>query len=293
MAKGEIYDRLSLLFRRANLLPQLPGSAAHLLKLIENGDPDDPTLERIVTSDPALTASIIRIASSALYGGAKVTTIRGAILRIGQKSIRSLALSLAMQSMTNAVSKDSLFDPFRYSRHALFTGILASTLHAEVETTMGNMEWESEEVLAVGILHDLHYGIVARIAPEIYCRMVTYAKREQIELDQAFEVLYGEPVWNLAIQMYEVWGMPRIFTESLNMMHGVVKDNERVRSFGALKAAHDLSRGTDVALEDWAVKNNQVYETWPLPPVEELQPIIQVSRNEAEAFLQTTLAMVA
>jgi len=292
MAKGEIYDRLSLLFRRATLLPQLPGSAAHLLKLIETGDPDDPTLERIVTSDPALSASIIRIASSSFYGGAKVTTIRGAILRIGQKSIRSLALSLAMQSMTNTVTKESLFDPFRYSRHALFTGMLASTLHAEVETTMGNMEWESEEVLAVGILHDLHYGIIARIAPEIYSRMITYAREQQLELDDAFEHLYGQPVWKLAIQMYDAWGMPRIFVESLNMLHGVIKDDKNVRSFGALKAAHDLSRGTDVALEDWAVKASGMYEAWPLPPVEELQPIIQVSRNEAEAFLQTTLAMV-
>ena len=80
-------------------MPQLPGSAIQLLKMLEQTDATDPTLERIITSDPALAASIIRIASSAMYGSNKVTTIRRAMLRIGERSIKSLPLSPATASL--------------------------------------------------------------------------------------------------------------------------------------------------------------------------------------------------
>jgi len=280
------------MFRRSVLLPQLPGSAVHLLKILDAGDASGSTIERIVTADPALSASMIRIASSALYGGAKITTIRGAILRIGERSMRSLALSLALQSVGRVVTNTSLFDPYRHSRHALFTGMLASTLHAEIATTMGNLEWESEEVLAVGILHDLHYGVLARIAPEVFGRTVVFAKQEKLEMDVAFETLYGHQAWRLSELMYETWGLPHIFTESLHMLHGVVRDEDNVRSFGAIRAAHDFCREVDCGLEDWDVVAKPIdLHVWPLPPNDDLQDLMLVVRNEAEAFLQTSLAM--
>jgi HD-like signal output (HDOD) protein len=293
MPRSEVYDRLSLLFRRSALLPQLPGSAVHLLNLIKSEDASDPTIERIITSDPALSASIIRIASSAVYSRVKVTTIRSAILMIGQKSIKSLALSLAMQTMTNGVTKNAKFDPLRHSRHSLFTGMLASTLHAEVETTMGNLEWESEELLAVGILHDLHYGVMSRLAPEIYRFTVDHAREKNLSLDGAFEQVFGEPAWPLAVSMFEAWGMPPIFANSLRLLHSDELDDRGVRSFGALKAAHELAQTAGCGVEDWDMVSPPDFEMWPLPPAENLQHLISVVRSEAEAYLQTTLAAAA
>lgn len=293
MPRSEVYDRLSLLFRRSALLPQLPGSAAHLLKVIRAEDVNDPTVERIVTSDPALSASILRIASSALYGRTKVATIRAAILRIGQRSIKSLALSLAMQSMTNGVSKTAKFDPFRHSRHALFTGMLASTLHAEAASTMGNMEWESEELLAAGILHDLHYGVIARIAPEVYRLTCEHARQEQVTLDIAFEQLFGEPAWSLAVAMFEAWDMPPIFADSLRRLHQAKVDDQGVHSIGALSAAHHVARSAGCQIEDWEITEQPDFDVWPLPPAEDLDQLIDLVRNEAEAYLQTTLAVAA
>lgn len=291
MSSTEDFERLALQFRRATILPQLPGSAIQLLKMLEQTDATDPTLERIITSDPALAASIIRIASSAMYGSNKVTTIRRAMLRIGERSIKSLALSLAMQSMTHSVAKSSRFDPHRFSRHSLFVGMMASALHARMETTKGNLDWASEELLAIGILHDLHFGILARIAPETYAKAVSLAIDNGLPLDCSVEIVLGKPAHELAILMFETWGLPEIFLEATRALYHHPEDERDIKSSGALIAAQNLAKA-DFAIESWQLASTGNLATnWPLPPQDELDATVQVVRNEAEAFLQTTLAV--
>jgi HD-like signal output (HDOD) protein len=262
--------------------------------MIDQGETRDPTVERIVTSDPALSASLIRIASSPLFGGANVTTIRGAILRMGERSIRSLALSLAMQSMGRGLPKQAMFEPFRYSRHSLFVGMLASALHARLETTSGNLESTAEETLAVGVLHDLHYGVLARIAPDVYQRIIAYAVDEGLSLDEAFEKLLGQPAWKLSILMFQAWKMPPIFSNVIEHMNHRGHIEDRIHSYGALIVAHGLSRMADRGFEHWEVTPEDiVYDNWPLPPHAELLELVEVVKNESEAFLQTTLSVSA
>lgn len=81
-------------------LPHLPSTSMMLLELAADADADVGKIERTVATDMVLTASLLKIANSVLYGGAKRTeTVRAAILRIGLRGLRSVLYSLSVKSV--------------------------------------------------------------------------------------------------------------------------------------------------------------------------------------------------
>src|ERR1700685_2543874 len=114
------FETLELIFRRTGSLPPLPSTAVQLVKLIDSGEASASTLERIIASDPALSAEFLRMASVAAAGGApRYSTIRGAIMLLGQRTVRSLAMSLILRSMSFSKPKTRNFDSAQFSRHSL------------------------------------------------------------------------------------------------------------------------------------------------------------------------------
>ena len=94
------FERLELLFKRASSLPELPGSALRLIHAIDTGAASAIDLERIIASDPGLSANLLRISNSREPGmdAPGVSTIRAAIMRLGQRSVRTLAVSLILRT---------------------------------------------------------------------------------------------------------------------------------------------------------------------------------------------------
>lgn len=289
MAGTEIYERLMAMFRQSTVLPKLPVTTLRFLNLPEEQEDGwDSGLEKLVMSDPALSASMMRIASSALYGSTPVTTIRAAMLRIGERSVRSLAQSLAIQQAGQHLARHPMFDPHRYSRHSLFVGMLASALHARSGVTV-----TSEEVLAIGIMHDLHLAVLARVAPDVYSRTVAHAADQGLTLDAAFEDLLQQPAWTLAIPMLETWEMPGIFAQMLFKMYAARYDDETHHD-SALILANELAREADCAYEHWPVRSTpETLKVWAMPPRDELAAMVETTKKEVETFLEATQGVAA
>lgn len=95
--------RLAVDISTLRRLPTLPAVAVRLLNVFS--DPDVPLskVAEIVQYDPAVTAKLLRSASSSLMGSSKpVTDLRRALSLLGIKKVTSLALcfSLCEGSMT-------------------------------------------------------------------------------------------------------------------------------------------------------------------------------------------------
>src|SRR5687768_13347381 len=92
------FERLRLLFRRTSSLPQLPGTAMRLINQIDSGDASAKDLEKVIISDPGLAASFLRaaVAANTADRDSGISSIRQAIMHMGQRSVRSLAMSLAL-----------------------------------------------------------------------------------------------------------------------------------------------------------------------------------------------------
>lgn len=120
-----------------------------LIQALEGSEVNVSEVERIITGDPALTAAVLRAASSALYGGMDgVTTVRGAIIRLGQQSVQAVAVSLGVQALMGKTGASSLFDRTRFARHSIFVGFLARYLFAcRFNREAFKCKWSKDEIL--------------------------------------------------------------------------------------------------------------------------------------------------
>lgn len=90
---------LSDFFRQINNMPFLPQVVQELLDLIDDNDSDADPIVKKLSEDPILAASVLRLANSAHYSGARsISNINDAIMVMGLQSLRCLIMASGMAS---------------------------------------------------------------------------------------------------------------------------------------------------------------------------------------------------
>ena len=78
-------------------LPVMPEVAHALIRTLSNDDADITTVTRIIEKDPGLTAALLRMANSAIFGlSRRVKSLESAVSVVGMAHIRARALSICL-----------------------------------------------------------------------------------------------------------------------------------------------------------------------------------------------------
>jgi len=243
------------MFRRAGCLPALPSTAIQLVKSIDTGEASASQLERIIASDPALSAEFLRMASVAAVGGVpRYSTIRGAIMLLGQRIVRSLAMSLILRHMSFARPKTPNFDSTRFSRHSLGVAMLARFLFVRRQRSSHiETNWTPDEVFAVGLLSSLGIGLIAQVAPDAFDRIFHYSKRAEVCLEEGFQIIYGKPSTLLTATAVESWQLPSVFSSALVNIHQPWNYSDEFTALCCMNYAIAMSDSYDLGIGDWAI----------------------------------------
>src|SRR5437867_8538874 len=78
-------------------LPPFPAVALQLLSLLDNTDVPLKKIVDLLRMDPALSAELLRVANSALYGFVqRIDTVKHAVVVLGSENVKRLALTVAL-----------------------------------------------------------------------------------------------------------------------------------------------------------------------------------------------------
>ena len=92
--------------KRTTRLPSPPGTALQILELCQREDVAISELADTLAADPALSLRLLKYANSPLVGVSKeVTSVRDAVVLLGIRSVRLMALSFSLVSATSVLSK--------------------------------------------------------------------------------------------------------------------------------------------------------------------------------------------
>lgn len=137
----------ALLDRVAEVCP-LPATTHRVLALVNSDHSNITEIARVITTDPALAAAVMRVANSAAFGGGKLDRLDGAIMRIGFRGLRELAgaMSLLAAFRSQAELQLQLHDL------SVMAGSLANRLAKELGTVVPATAFTSGLLCEIGAM---------------------------------------------------------------------------------------------------------------------------------------------
>ncbi|MCW5937449.1 MAG: HDOD domain-containing protein [Fimbriimonadaceae bacterium] len=286
--QGDEFDRLAESFRTAESLPDMPSSALNLCEAIDGGSAGAGELERIILGDPAITAGVLRAANSALYGGGsrQTSTVKGAIMMLGQKAVRSVAVSVWVQSFIHKAKGSPRFSPKKFAEYSMFVGFLAKFLLSVATKTNGaRSSWSPDELFAAGVLNKLGLGLLASIVPGLYDAAYDRAKASNTDLSEGFNLVTGRYISELSVAAAMGWKLPDLFIEALRGADDPLAAEKEQAALCCLRYADYLTCTNGFSLVDWPVEatiDEKIIQTVGLPETEVAQVLELVDRHTKE-----------
>jgi HD-like signal output (HDOD) protein/ActR/RegA family two-component response regulator len=215
---------------------QVPSPLKFYAQIVEEMKSPDCSLEKIaglVSQDPAITAKILQLANSAVFGlSLDVVQPAEAIGYIGFETTKAVIL-LAHTFSSFDHLKLVGFSIDELWRHSVRVGQLSRRV-AVLENAGGEV---AEQSFAAGLLHDIGKLLFAANHPGLFGKVLRLAREQQCNLWEAeAQVLPGVGHAELGATVLGIWGLPRSVTEAVALHHCPWR--ERGRAFSAVTAVH-------------------------------------------------------
>jgi HD-like signal output (HDOD) protein len=135
-------------------IPSLPEIATRIGRAIEEESSNANTIARIIQTDPAITAKIVKAANSAFYGSQNpVETCSQAVIRLGMTVTHSLVINYTMQDLFNTKSKTINSLMHQLWLHSIKVAAMCYVLSKHYSS------FNPDEAMTIGLLHDI--GVAA------------------------------------------------------------------------------------------------------------------------------------
>lgn len=170
-------------------------------------------ISKIITEDQGLTARLLRLANSPMFGCyARVDTITKAVTIIGTQQLRDLALAASVMGIFEGIPED-LLNMTSFWRHSIACGIIARSL------AVYRRESNVERLFVAGMLHDVGQVVLAAARPEL-SRELLEAQRDtgKFYLDLERELL-GFDHAELGGALLKKWKIPASIAEPVACHH--------------------------------------------------------------------------
>lgn len=193
---------MSLQHRRVRFdaLPAISPVVHRILPLVASQDLSLRDLGSVITTDPALTAQVLRFSNSSLLGRrSEVRSIVQALSLLGSDRIYALIVTASFKRLSSRLASWPVAK--RWWRHSLATALLAADISSE---HFGDM---TEEYTS-GLLHDLGRLILLASSPQEYSDLVDRAAGLHQDGRELERELFGFTHEALGGQAMEKFGFP-------------------------------------------------------------------------------------
>lgn len=159
-------------------LPSLPTIFSEINAASLNPKFTGKDIAGIVSKDPSLSATLLRIINSAYYGFSKpVESLAYAAMALGSSQVCSLALGITVINHFKGMP-EGLINMESFWRHSIACGITARTLATHIKSVNG------ERVFIGGLLHDIGRLIYFNTYPDESAACVAQAAKLKLMLYQ-------------------------------------------------------------------------------------------------------------
>jgi HD-like signal output (HDOD) protein len=189
-------DRKALLAR----IPAFPPIVLRLLNLLGQDEVEIRDIVALISSDPALSAHVLRMANSPLFGfRSQIDSLQWALLLLGLRRVRVLAMTVATASHMQAALK--IEELSRCWRHMLACALLTE----EMARACSQFE---DRAYTAGLMHDLGRLGLLLANPAEYAEMLRDADRNSLDVLECEKASMGMDHCEAGRALAAEWNLP-------------------------------------------------------------------------------------
>ncbi len=202
---------------RIDSLPAMPIIAQKMLALPLDTDEGEIQLLKLIAQDPQISAKIIGLSNTALFGApGAITSVSDASMRLGLTLVKSVAISMATMSTLKKSSEGTLKSADLWA-HSMAIALTMRIIAKQMPARMRPME---DQIFLAGLLHDIGYNALSYLDTD-----TSNALHEKLNLDpdaplleieqELLDTHHGE----IGAQLATHWGLPEEIVAVIRYHH--------------------------------------------------------------------------
>ena len=196
-------------------LRPFPIIADRVLKLIREEDVDFQELTELISTDPALTSLILRLANSPLYGtiNRRINTLHRAILVLGRDHVVEAVMAHIIRGVRESVQVSWPAGDIYFWQHSIAVGIVTRMLTNSLHLPY------VQQALIVGLLHDVGKLLFLYYKPEAYLKILDQVEKFHTPLHILEQEYFGLTHAEAGQAACERWKLPEEFAQTIACHH--------------------------------------------------------------------------
>jgi len=191
---------------RIDTLPALPVIAQKLLTLALDTDEGEAQLLKLIAQDPQISAKIIGLSNSALFGSPrKITSVSDAAMCLGLTQVKSVAIGIATMSAL-AQPSEGKFKSTDLWKHNM---AIANAMRVVARHMPARLRPLDDQIFLAGLLHDIGYNVLNFLdrdaSDALYEKLTAATSDSLLNIEQQ---LLGTHHGELGARLALHWGLP-------------------------------------------------------------------------------------
>jgi len=202
---------------KAKTLPSLPLTVVALGEAVQDERCTVDRILGILSKDPSLSATLLRLANSALYAGeGSVMDLRTAVLRLGFDAMANLGTGAAV---IRTLKGGTHLDAMKLWQHSVAVGLTAKGV-----CILAKRHGQAETAFLCGLLHDIGKIALDTCYPEAYAEVLQQVAGGAYFVDAEREVL-GMDHAEAGSLLAADWSFPQTIVEVIRDHHDPKPDD--------------------------------------------------------------------
>jgi HD-like signal output (HDOD) protein len=214
VSTGKDPNRVRLITEKIIGLPTLPSVVAKVIELVDNPKTSAAGLARLIATDQALTAKILKLANSAYYGFPReISTVNLAIVVLGFNTVKDMGLSISVLNVFRGGNENQYFDISKFWEHSIAVGVAARFLGRMFRYRVIG------EAFVAGLLDDVVKVVMDQYLHEEFVEVMKEVHENNVPLLEAEEKILSATHAQIGGWLAEKWNLPHPITEAIRFHH--------------------------------------------------------------------------
>lgn len=223
------------LVSRVAQLVSLPEVCYRVNEMLADPNVTSNQLGRVIRLDPALTARLLKIVNSALYGfRSRIDTVSQAVTIIGLEELRSLVLASSANVVFNKISTE-LVDMDSFWHHSVYTGLVARNLASQCSLP------GRETIFLTGLLHDVGQLVIYSQLPAEASQILAQRDTKEKSTCAIEREILGFDHTEVGADLLQLWDLPQSLWEPVRHHHTPTESRDFPRQTALLHIANAIA----------------------------------------------------